>query len=1163
MRRKFSGAAVLMAALGVLLPGSALSNVNLHGQSEGVQEFDSRVGTVAPTNVQRAHAKRLKASVTWGQFGTPATLVRRGKFLARGVRGKTAIDAASWYLNRHRALFGLRSLKTLKFKSANRLGTSNGWAVTFVQTFDGLEASQGGLVTVGVTGTRARRWRVVSVSSALTRDTQLAGSVRLSAASAWATAAKRAGLTRSVANVLARRRVNGWTKFSVAGLQGTQLARLVAFPTVRQGVLPAYDTIAMDVASAVGMRTLVDARSGRILSRSSIVQNLNQGSSKLKLAAARHTFNGTVPEGDGACDTDKGPFAVGAGVRALDGFAAATDPTNDMVLNLVKDGAVVVSADTLNSPEQFHYEPAGGVPAGDYFIRVCDFDNPGAGAGWSRPGTYDGTLSVDDSPPPGAYLARWKAFDNLPPLYTVNQDPWNLPSTDTRETWCWVMAPGCDRLAGGALTSRGPWDWDHKTNSPTLTTTGNNARTAVSWFDANFPSPPQYRPTSTTRDYTYPWTNDWASRDCSTDPGPTVWDRDAATTNLFVAHNRMHDWAYHLGFTERNWNAQDYNFGMTERRQENDPVVGDVQSGAFAGGRDNANMFTLPDGFSSITNMYFWQPLASGYYAPCVDGDYDMGVIGHEYGHMIENRMIGKGVARAGHHAGAMGESHGDLFGVEYVFSNGFAGVGGENPYSNGAYDTGNKLRAIRNFGMNYPMSGGVPEPGKQLQINTLNFSDMGYDLTGPTLTSAQQVHANGEIWSATNFRVRQLLVDKYDDKYPYDDKALQAECAEGYTPVHRCPGNRRWMQLVFDAMLLAPVNPSMVQERDMILAADMARFGGANQKELWLGFARSGLGVGATSTNNSLAESDTDPVPDFEPAGTTPATVKFVVKNLDGDTIANARIFVGHFEARVSPIADTNPATPAAGSPATVINLDDTAKFAPGQYELLAQAPGYGFVRFRDRFSSGESEVITIRMAQNWASTASGAVASGDGGATLNSLIDDTESTVWTAPADRVGGEIVVDGKKVTIDLGGTESINVKYVQVSAMLRNGLNRFTALRQFEVWTCDANRGADCSTDAGFTKRYTSPADAFPGDPPRPVSPVLILRQFDIPDSKATHVRFVVRSTQCTGASAFRGEQDADPANATDCATAPPSGSDPAFARAAEFQVFRMKPDIDD
>ncbi len=1157
MRLKLVGAAVFVAALGAALPGSALSTANVHEHADGVVEFDSRAGAVAPTKLQRTQVKRLKANVTWSQFGTPATLVRHGKFLARGVRGRNAADAASWYLNRHKALFGLRSLAGLQFQSANRLGTSSGWAVTFNQVFGGLTASEGGLVTVGVVGTRARGWRIVSVSSSLTRDTALTGSIQLSAASAWATSANRAGLTRSVANLVARKRVNGWTQFAAAGLQGTQLAKLVAFPTVRQGVIPAYETIVMDVKSEIGTRNIIDARNGRLLARSSIVQNLNSGSSKVKLMAARYTFSGAVPPGDGACDTDKGPFAVGSGVRALDGFAAATDPTNDMVLELVKDGTVVVHADTLNSPEQFHYEPPGGVPPGDYFIRVCDFDNPGAGAGFSRPGTYDGTLSLDDSPPPGAYLAKWKAFTNLPPLYTIDQDPWNLPSTDTRETWCWVMAPGCDRLAGGALTSRGPWDWDHKTNSPTLTTTGNNARTAVSWFDANFPSPPQYRPTSTVRDYSYPWTNDWANRDCNPDPGPTVYDQDAATTNLFVAHNRMHDWAYHLGFTERNWNGQDYNFGMTERRQENDPLVGDVQSGAFAGGRNNANMFTLPDGFSSITNMYFWQPLASSFYSPCVDGDYDMGVIGHEFGHMIENRMIGKGVARAGHHAGAMGESHGDMFGMEYLFSNGFAGNAGENPYSNGAYDTGNRLRAIRNYGMNFPMSGGIPEPSKQLNINALNFSDMGYDVTGPTLTSSQQVHANGEIWSATNFRIRQLLIDKYDKQYPYDDDALQSECAEGYTPAHRCPGNRRWIQLVFDAMLLMPVNPTMLQARDMALAADLARFGGANQKEMWLGYARSGMGVNAVApTNNSLNETDTDPIPDFEPIGTGSATVKFVAKNLDGDLV-NARIFVGHHEARVSPTADTNPATTGA------INLDDTAKFAPGQYELLAQAPGYGYVRFRDRFSAGENETMTIRMAQNWASTASGAVATGDGGATLNNLIDDTERTIWTAPADTVGGQIVVDGKKVTIDLGGTESINVKYVQVSAMLTNGLNRFSALRQFEVWTCDANRGANCSTDAGYSKRYTSPADAFPGDPPRPVSPTLLLRQFDIPDTKATHVRFVVRSTQCTGAPAFQGEQDSDPANATDCDTAPPFGSSPAFARAAEFQVFRMKSEIDD
>ena len=86
-----------------------------------------------------------------------------------------------------------------------------------------------------------------------------------------------------------------------------------------------------------------------------------------------------------------------------------------------------------------------------------------------------------------------------------------------------------------------------------------------------------------------------------------------------------------------------------------------------------------------------------------------MPIIGHEYGHMIENRMIGKGLTRQGGHAGMMGESHGDLFGMEYVNSNGFVPVAGENRYAVGAYATGNQSRAIRNYGMNMPTAGGSP----------------------------------------------------------------------------------------------------------------------------------------------------------------------------------------------------------------------------------------------------------------------------------------------------------------------------------------------------------------------------------------------------------------------------------------------------------------------
>jgi extracellular elastinolytic metalloproteinase len=1148
MRLKFLGGAALVAALGVaMLPASALPVAQISEEFTEIADFDSRSGMVAPTNAQRAHARKIKAKVRWGQFGTPASVARSGKFLARGVRGKTAAAAARWYLQRHKALFGLSSLNGLRVESVNRLVGSKGHVVNFRQVFGNLETSETGLVTVGVTGSK-NRWKIAYISSSLTRDRALANTAKLSAAGAWTAAARNAGLTKTIANVLSRKKTRGWTQLGVAGVQGNQLVKLVAFPTVRRGVVPAYETVVVDLKTPLALRSFVDAATGRILARSNLVEHAAHGNVKLA-AAESFTFSGELAATDAACVTN-GPFAIGTGNRALDGFAAATVPTNDLVLELWKDGVRLVQADTLFSPEQFHYEPPGGILAGDYEIRVCDF--PGGG-GWAAPRTYTGTLNADASPPPSPYLARWKVFPNLPELYTLNQDPWNIPDTDTRETWCWIDAPGCDRLAGGALTSRGSWDHDHKLNSPSFTTRGNNAKSATSWTHNLLPSPPQHMPTSTTRDYSYPWTNDWENGDCEPTPGApgATWDDSAATVNLFMAHNRMHDWSYHLGFTERNWNAQDYNFGLTERRQENDPILGDVQAGALIPGvRDNANMITFPDGTASVTNMYFWQPIAGAFYAPCVDGDYDMGVIGHEYGHMIENRMIGKGNVRSGHHAGAMGESHADLMGMEVVNEYGFTPVNDENPYAVGVYDTGNKQRAIRNYGMNFPTSGGVPEPGKQLMIDALNFSDMGYDVTGP------QVHADGEIWSKTNFVLRQLLVEKYNKQYPVSDEELQTECAEGYVPAHRCPGNRRWMQLVFDAYLLMPTNPSMVQARDALLSADLMRFGGANQKELWLGYARQGFGVGAASSNTT-ANTDTDPTPDFEPVLTKPATVEFEVENSDGDDV-KARIYVGHYEARVSPVADTDPATTGA------INLDDTAKFAPGTYELIVHAPGYGAQRFRQSFKSGKSYELEVELPTNWASLTSGATATTtDGAATVNSLIDDTEGTNWAAPATNVGGSSSVDGKTATIDLGGTDDVKVRYVQVSAHLSAGQSRFAALRSFELWACNADKGDNCTNAADYDKVYTSPADAFPADPPRPVAPHLILRKFDVKDFHATHIKFVVKTNQCTGGPAFQGDQDADPANNADCDTNVPVGNARDMARTAELQVFRSNADIDD
>ena len=56
-------------------------------------------------------------------------------------------------------------------------------------------------------------------------------------------------------------------------------------------------------------------------------------------------------------------------------------------------------------------------------------------------------------------------------------------------------------------------------------------------------------------------------------------DLDAARANLFVTHNRMHDFAYNLGFTEQTWNLQNDNFGKGGKG--GDYERGNAQAAAF------------------------------------------------------------------------------------------------------------------------------------------------------------------------------------------------------------------------------------------------------------------------------------------------------------------------------------------------------------------------------------------------------------------------------------------------------------------------------------------------------------------------------------------------------------------------------------------------------
>ena len=212
----------------------------------------------------------------------------------------------------------------------------------------------------------------------------------------------------------------------------------------------------------------------------------------------------------------------------------------------------------------------------------------------------------------------------------------------------------------------------------------------------------------------------------------------------------------------------------------------------------------------------------------------------------------------------------------------------GSDRYTEGAYATGNRYNGIRDFLAGRPMGGEFPEPGKNPDTDPLNYGDFGFDNVGP------EVHADGEIWVAVQIDLRDLFL--------YALPVARAASATSPAPAARsrptqCPGDRRWIQDYYDAMVLMPRNTTMIQARDAMLAADLARFGGANQDLLWQAFAHARLrpvpdtveqrrhGSGARLLVAAREQRDAQLLRDSKDG--TPLPV-------------NANIYVGDYEARV-----------------------------------------------------------------------------------------------------------------------------------------------------------------------------------------------------------------------------------------------------------------------
>ncbi|MEO6039166.1 MAG: M36 family metallopeptidase, partial [Saprospiraceae bacterium] len=222
------------------------------------------------------------------------------------------------------------------------------------------------------------------------------------------------------------------------------------------------------------------------------------------------------------------------------------------------------------------------------------------------------------------------------------------------------------------------------------------------------------------------------------------------------------------------------------------------------------------------------QPPAAG--PAYLDGDFDNGIMAHEYGHGISTRLTG-GPANSGclGNNEQMGEGWSDFFSL----------VTAAKPSDNAA-----KKRGLGNYVVRQDEDGiGIRryQYSTDMSVNPLSFA---------SVAENTEVHALGEIWAAVTWDLYWALSDKY-----------------GYDPHLANPnsGSYRAVQLVMDGLKLQPCSPGFLDGRDAILLADKMNYGGVDTCLIVSVFARRGMGTGSsqgTTDNASDGVQNFDPIP-------------------------------------------------------------------------------------------------------------------------------------------------------------------------------------------------------------------------------------------------------------------------------------------------------------
>ena len=213
---------------------------------------------------------------------------------------------------------------------------------------------------------------------------------------------------------------------------------------------------------------------------------------------------------------------------------------------------------------------------------------------------------------------------------------------------------------------------------------------------------------------------------------------------------------------------------------------------------------------------------------PDRDGSLDNGVVTHEYGHGVSNRLTGgpsnSSCLTNSEHGG---EGWSDWLALMLTTK---------------ASDTANGGMLTQSRGMGtYVLNQATSGPGIRRFPYSVNMSIN--PQTYASLAASTEIHNVGEIWCDAIWDMSCFLIN--DLGYNSDPTVATA-------------GNNIAMRLVLEGMKLQPCSPGFLDARDAILLADATLYDNAHRCRIWEAFARRGMGINALQGSANSATDQT-----------------------------------------------------------------------------------------------------------------------------------------------------------------------------------------------------------------------------------------------------------------------------------------------------------------